>query len=121
MKEIIKNLNSIKGLKVLSSLGEEHKEFIKKFEDKRNHGVMEALNRDFTLLLAHDETFREPESEIVTLKDNEILFPPVPFSEIKAKNVISSSPSKKVHDLLKQKLNLHIDENHATLLVGFDI
>ena len=121
MKEIIKSLNNIKGLKVLSSLGEEHKEFIKKFEDKNNHGVLESLNREFTLLLSHDGTFRDPESEIVMLKDNEALFPPVPFSEIKAKNVVSSSPSKKIHDLLKQKLNLEIDENHATLLVGFDI
>ena len=39
--------------------------------------------------------------------------------EVKAKNVISSSPSEKIHNLLMEKFNLKLRDD-ATLLIGFD-
>ena len=121
MQEIIESLKGIKGLKILSNLNEEHKELIKKIEDRNNIGVLESINRDFTLLLSHNSTFRNPEGKTVKIENNNILFPPIPFPEVKAKNVVSSSPSKKIHDLLKEKLKLNLKKDDATLLVGFDL
>ncbi len=121
MQDIIKGLNEVKGLKVLISLNKEHKELIKRMEERNNIGVFESINRDFTLLLSHNSTFRKPLDETVIIKDSNITFPPVSFPEINAKNVVSSSPSKKVHDILKNKLKLNLKDDDATLLVGFDI
>jgi len=120
MQDIIDKLNNLPGLKVLSILNKEHKELIKKIEERNNLGVLESINRDFTLLLAHDSNFRKPVSDIVLKKDKGVVFPPIPFPEVGAKDVVSSSPSKRVHDILRNKLKLNITKE-ATLLVGFNL
>jgi len=50
------------------------------------------------------------------------IFPPVPFPELEgiAQNVVSSSPSKQVHEYLMGLLELDSDTELATLLIGFD-
>ncbi len=119
-EKIIKNLAKIKGLSNVKLLTEDDKKQIIKLEDKNNIGVIECANRKHTLILTHDNKFREPASEVVINKEGRIIFPSVPFPEVKAKKVISSSPSEKVHNFLVKKHNLKIKNNDATLLIGFD-
>ena len=78
---------------------------------------MDALKRPYTIVLTHDSSFRQPAGPIVV--DN--AFPPVPFPEVKAKSVVSSSPSKKVHKYLIDKFNLSLNKEEATLLIGFEL
>ena len=40
---------------------------------------------------------------------------------IKANNVVSSSPGINVHNYLRKKFSMDIDDEHATLLVGFNL
>ncbi len=114
-------LNKIKGLRVLFTLEEEQKDIIRDLEEERNKGVFECLDREYTMLLAHDSSFRKPDKKIVKGKGKDIIFPGVPFHEVNAKNVVSSSPSGRVHRALMEMLHVHLDEEDATLLVGFDL
>ncbi len=117
--KIIEDLRKVDGLSNVNLLDERLKKETSSLEEENNIGVRECLKRKYVIVLTHDSSFREPESEIVK-KDNEmIIFPAVPFSEVKAKNVVSSSPSKKVHDFLVRKFNLKL-KYEATLLIGFD-
>ena len=117
--KIIEDLMKVNGLDNVKLLGERLKEDISSLEEKNNIGVRECLKRKYTAILTHDSSFREPEGKIVVYKNEEIIFPAVPFSEIKAKNVVSSSPSKKVHNFIVKKLNLKLNDE-ATLFIGFD-
>ncbi|MBI2673302.1 hypothetical protein HYX19_03515 [Candidatus Woesearchaeota archaeon] len=118
--KIIKDLVKIKGLSNVKLLTKEDKKQIIKLENKSNVGVIECAKRKYTLVLTHDDKFRKPIGEIVINKDGRAIFPPIPFPEVKAKNVVSSSPSEKVHSLLVKKYNLEIINSDATLLIGFD-
>ncbi len=120
-QEIFRQLQTVKGLRPLAYLQDEHKKFIELHEQKNNIGVLDSLKRKFTLLLAHDSSFRSPVTPIVQEYASEIFFPGVAFPEVKAKNVVSSSPSKKVHKLLAKEFNLSLEKDEATLLIGFDL
>lgn len=117
IEKIIGDLKRVKGLSNFRILSEKEKGEILKLEESRNVGVMEALKRSYTIALSHDSTFREPAGEIVIKKGKKIIFPPVPFPEVKAKDVASGSPGWRVHELLSKEMELKKDD--ATLLVGF--
>jgi len=119
LTNIINNLKKTKDLGNIYVLDNKLKSRISKLEDKNNIGVHECLKRKNTIMLTHDSRFRSPEGEIVLKDKKGILFPGVPFSEVKAVNVISSSPSKKIHALLMKKFKLKL-KDEATLLIGFD-
>ena len=115
------SLKNTKGLNFLTFLDERHKKLIRSSEEENNLGVFEAIKRNYTALLSHDSSFRNPSGEIVVKKGDSVIFPPVSFPEIKARNVVSSSPSLKVHRELLNRLNLSLKPEEATLIVGFDV
>ncbi len=121
LSKIRDKLNKVKGLRVLFTLEDEQRDIIRDLEEERNKGVFECLDREYTMLLAHDSSFREPDEKIVNGKDKKVIFPGVPFHEVDAKNVVSSSPSGRVHRALMEMLHIHLDEEEATLLIGFDL
>ncbi len=120
MKKVISKLKYVKGLSNFNLLHDYHKKKILELEESRNLGVKECLSREFVLLLTHDSTFRPPTSPEVMKKDNKVIFPPVSFPEVEAKDVVSSSPSKIVHDFLVKEFNLKL-KDEATLLIGFKL
>ena len=120
MEQVIQKLKQVKGLSNFNLLHDSHKKKILELEESRNTGVKECLSRQFTLLLTHDSTFRPPTSPEVINKDNEVTFPPIAFPEVEAKDVVSSSPSKSVHDLLVKEFNLKL-KDEATLIIGFNL
>ncbi len=120
IKNIIENLKKVKGLDNIILLNKKDLEFIKNNEEPRNLGVFECLKRKYVVVLTHDSSFREPEDKIVKIKDKKLIFPAVKFSEVKAKDVVSSSPSKKIHKYLVKKFKLRLKDD-ATLLIGFEI
>lgn len=121
IKNIIKNLESTNGLGNVKLLTPKHKQIILKLEEPNNQGVLECLNRKFTLALTHDSSFREPAGEIILQNHSEIILPAVAFPEVNGRDVVSSSPSTKVHDVLIEELGLDLNEEEATLLVGFNL
>jgi|TARA_Y100000310_G_scaffold345729_1_gene468925 hypothetical protein len=120
-KEIVKKLEHIKGLYHINLINEEDKDIINNLEEENNLGVLECLDRKHVVMVTHDSNFRKPEGSIVNNNGKGISFPPVSFSEVEAKNVVSSSPTVKVHDYLMKRFELNVDEEHATLLIGFDL
>ena len=117
---IIKTLKETKGLDNVNLLNEETRDIIRNLEEEHNEGVSTCLDRKFTVVLTHDSNFRDPVREIVREKNGKVLFPPIPFPEVKAQNVVSSSPSKEIHDFLVKEFKL-ILKDEATLLIGFDL
>jgi len=104
-----------------------------------NVGVLSCLMRDVTIAFSHNSEFRPPPLPEVLLAasgqivgeqtntgkvfyrgthEDEIVLPPIPFPEIKGKNVCSSSPSPALDAWLREKMN--VKEGDATLLLGFD-
>ena len=120
-QEIFRQLQTVKGLKPLTYLEDKHKKFVESHEQKNNLGVFDALKRQHTLLLVHDSSFRDPAGPIVQKYISGVIFPSVPFPEVEAKNVISSSPSREVHEKLLKQLHLSVTPQEATLLIGFDL
>ncbi len=118
-QKIINKLKKIKGLKFHILIPSQDKLIIQNLEDKKNIGVIECLKMPHTLIVSHDNSFRDPPSPIVLKKENSTMpiLPPVLFPEIK--NSISSSPSEKVHNFLIKKYNLKLNPQEATLLIGF--
>jgi hypothetical protein len=121
VNEIMDSLNKVKGLRALAILDEDKKDLVKALEEERNKGVFECLERDWTILVAHDSNFREPVKEIVDGDGEDLSFPGIGFPEVDGKNVVSSSPSKSVHNALMEALHVSIDSEEATLLIGFDL
>lgn len=119
LNSIINELKGVKGLNNINLLTKKDINFIKKNEEKRNIGVSECLKRKYVLVLTHNSKFREPEEKIVRFKNNKLILPAVKFSEVKTKNVVSSSPSKEIHNYLVKKFKLKL-KDEATLLIGFD-
>ena len=120
LKIIMEKLTSLDGLYNINLIREKDKDIILNMEEEENQGVHECIDRKFTLMVTHNSNFRDPDGEIVKEKDNKIIFPSVPFSEVNAKNVVSSSPCKEVHDFLVKKFDLKL-KDEATLLIGFDL
>jgi len=121
IEQIRETINKTNGLKFIALLEEETKEIIKELEEERNQGVFECLKRSHTILLTHDSSFRDPVCEIVKGENENLIFPGIPFPEVNAKNVVSSSPSERVHKALIEMLHLHIHQEDATLIIGFDL
>ena len=115
--QIMESLKQIGGLANFNILTEKDKRLISSIEEIKNIGVFESLKRSCTIVLTHDSKFRGPSGPIV-LDD---IFPPVPFPEVKAKSVVSSSPGIKVHSYLVNRFNLNLSAEEATLLVGFEL
>jgi len=117
---IIEGLKKMQGLYNFTILSDEDKRNILEMEDGRNTGVLKCLGKRFVIALTHDSTFRQPLGSLVVETSEGVVFPAQPFPEINAKKPISASPSKKVHDYLIKTFNMQVNEEHATLLVGFD-
>ncbi len=121
LNKIITKLKEVKGLNNIHTLTKKDKEYINLNEENNNLGVKECLKREITLVLTHNKNFRKPLEKITINKDKKITFPPIPFPEVKAKNVVSSSPSKKIHIHLIKSHKIIIRDNEATLLIGFNL
>lgn len=120
VRDVISSLSDVSGLSNVHLLKEEDKDIIRNLEDEENEGVISCLDKKFTLVLTHNSTFREPEGEIVKQENGKTTFPPVPFSEVNAKNVVSSSPNEDSHKFLVKNFDLNLNDE-ATLLIGFDL
>ncbi len=120
IKSIITDLKKVMGLGNINLLNKKDLDYIRNNEEKNNIGVFECLKREYVLIAAHDSSFRNPEGDIVKKEKEEVIFPAVRFSEVKAKNVVSSSPSIKIHNYLIERFKLRLDDE-ATLIIGFDL
>ncbi|MEK6940770.1 MAG: hypothetical protein AABW49_02620 [Nanoarchaeota archaeon] len=124
VSKIINTLNNTPGLHSCFLLDDYDKDNIKDLEEERNIGVFECLKRQFTLMVLHNSLFREPISNIVIKNNNfadHVCFPPIHFPEINAKDVVSSSPSTRIHSFLIERFHLHPSSEDASLLIGFDL
>ena len=53
-------------------------------------------------------------------EEDKVIFPALPFPELEHLYAVSGSPSKEAHDFLVEKYNLENQDEHATIIVGFD-
>ena len=120
LKKIIQTLEKTKGLYECHLLEDSDKDIIQTLEEKRNQRVLECIKRKYTLMILHDASFRPPITPIVTKQGKELQFPGIAFPEVKAKNVISSSPGMRVHKFLIERFHLEVSQEDASLLIGFD-
>lgn len=119
IKHILYRLAHLQGITRYYILTPADCAYITEHEDKTNLGVLEAVKRKYCVCLVHDSSWREPTQTIVRKENGQIVFPPVVFPEVAAKNVVSSSPGLDVHTYLTQRVKIIEDE--ATLLIGFDL
>ena len=108
-------LSFTKGLHKPKFLSEKQKNKLRILNEANNIGISEVLNKKNVILVFHDSSFRDPPKKITKKIGKEIVFPSIPFKEIK--NSISASPSKKLHNYSTK--NIKIKKNWASLLVGF--
>jgi hypothetical protein len=118
--EIVEKMREVRGLKPIAFLSEEHKKLVENVEESNNDGVLKSLKREHTLLLTHDASFREPIGEIVSFEEGNLRFHGIAFPEVDADNVVSSSPSLKVHNTLIDELEFCLNPDDATLLLCCD-
>ncbi len=119
IKHILYLLDQLPGITRHYLLTPIEQKFVNDTESENNAGVHEAAKRMFCVCLVHDSSWREPTQTIVKKENGEIVFPPVVFPEVPAKNVVSSSPGLEVHEWLTKRVRVEGDE--ATLLIGFDL
>lgn len=119
IKHILHAMLQLQGITRYYLLNKEETRAIEEMEDKINLGVLEAVKHQYCVCLVHDSSWRIPTQSIVKKVNGEIIFPPVAFPEVPAKNVVSSSPGMKVHEFLCKRVRVEGDE--ATLLIGFDL
>ncbi len=119
IKHIIHQLDLLQGITRYYLLNPEEQKYIDANEDEGNIGVHEAVKRQYCVCLVHDSSWREPTQTIVKKQNGGIVFPPVVFPEVPAKNVVSSSPGLEIHEWLSKKVTIEGEE--ATLLIGFDL
>ena len=122
--DIIENeknkLLNIKWIKEVILLDEDFKKYIFENEEDRNHWVHETIRKKIVFCVTHDSYFRNADSQIVLKLWKKIIFPAVSFHEIKRSSTVSSSPWEEVHKYLIKKFK-NIDEDDATILIGFDL
>ncbi|MBI2667431.1 hypothetical protein HYX17_01525 [Candidatus Woesearchaeota archaeon] len=121
LKDILEGLNKVNGLNNVNILGDEDKDIIRNLEEENNIGVLECIDRNHVVMVVHNSGFREPEKNMVIKENGIAIFPALEFPEVKAKDVVSSSPGINVHEYLRRRFNLNIDNEHATLLIGFNL
>ena len=121
LKDILEELNRVNGLNNINLLNDEDKDIVRNLEEDNNIGVLECIDRNHVVMVVHNSGFREPEKDMVIKENNVVIFPALVFPEVKAKDVISSSPGINVHDYLRKRFDLNIDDEHATLLIGFNL
>lgn len=119
IKHIIHAMMQLQGITRYYLLNKEEMQAISEMEDRQNWGVLDAVKHKYCVCLVHDSSWRIPTQSIVKKVNGEIIFPPVAFPEVPAKNVVSSSPGMKVHEFLCKRVPVSGDE--ATLLIGFDM
>ena len=123
-QEAISELKKVKGLSNFMVLDDYDRIVLAGLEEKNNYGVRACLDKEIILLFTHDSKFRDVPYPIVFQTKSSHLLPPVPFPELEnkeRKNVVSASPTQKVHLYLVNKYNLDAVQEDATLLVGFDL
>ncbi|MDP6641824.1 MAG: hypothetical protein QGF74_00370 [Candidatus Nanoarchaeia archaeon] len=121
LKDILESLRKIEGLNHINLLNQEDKDVIINLEEEYNLGVSECIERDHVVVVTHNSNFREPERDIVINKEKQTVFPALDFPEVKAKEVVSSSPGINVHNYLRKRFDMKINGHHATLLIGFNL
>jgi len=146
-KKAIGILKQLKGLgKDFAVLSEKDKGALLKMPEEKgvvNKGFIDALSRDVTIALSHNEQFRPPPCALALLSSkgkiigdvahtgkrfygmahdfDTYILPPIPFQELDGvfEDVVSSSPGYAADKLLRDIINVR--ENDATLLVGFNL
>lgn len=121
LQKIITALKSITGLTCVFLLNDIDKLEFKVLEDSNNWGIGLALEREHALVIIHNSNFRPPMGSMVMHKEGKFIFPPLPFPEINARNVTSSSPSAVLHKHIINRFDLNLTPEEATLIVGFDL
>ena len=58
-------LLALPGISQVLEVSEEAKKFIRSHEEVRNSGIFEVISRDYVLVFLHEDTFRNPEGNIV--------------------------------------------------------
>ena len=119
MEEHISYLKTVRGIVDARPIEGTQRNVLSNLENENNVGVLECLRRTHILVIVHDATFRDPHGSLAVVKEGQLLFPGLPFPEVKGKNVISASPSKDAHDFLRREFGWE-DNTHATILIGFD-
>ena len=121
LQKVIDELKSTSGSTKILLLTNLDKLEFKVLEDSNNWGVKLALERRYVFVVVHDSNFRQPMGSMVLQDNNQLIFPPLPFPEIKAWNVISSSPSAVLHKHIINRFDLDLTNEDATLIIGFDL
>ena len=114
----MRQINSITGLRYLQIVPFSVRTKIKYIEPKNNIAVHEVLKKETVILLTHNELFRDPLHPLIVYKKDCYYLPSQPFPEF-SEDAIMSCPSKEVHDLLVKELELSLEAEEATLLIGF--
>lgn len=140
-------LKQLKGLgKDFRVLSEKDKHALLKMPEEMsvvNKGFVDALSRDVTIALSHNEWFRPPPCALVLLSSkgkiigdvahmgkrfygmthefDTYILPPIPFQELDGvfEDVVSSSPGYAADKFLRSIIK--VEERGATLLVGFNL
>ncbi len=113
-------LQNIPGITDVVELDSRARLWIQNHEESHNHWIYEVLRRKYVLSFLHNDLFRDATTEITKQNaSGQIFFPWVPFPEVQGNNVISWSPSIKIHKELA-KLFHNGWASDATVLVGWD-
>lgn len=118
LRDVKQILMTLKGIKNVAMLTEDDKDRIWNLEEERNIGAFETLMRRYVIVVTHDSSWRPAAADIVMKRGERVIFPPVPFPEVKEKDAVSCSPGLAVHQYLSTKVR--IEPNDATILIGFN-
>lgn len=118
LRDVKQTLLVLRGIKDVAMLTEDDKDRIWNIEEERNIGVFETLMRRYVVVVTHDASWRPAAADIVIKRGERVIFPPVPFPEVKEKDAVSSSPGMAAHQYLSSKVR--IEPNDATILIGFN-
>ena len=92
---------------------------VRELDAPENTGVIAVLRRQHVFVVTHDASFRKPQEPITKQTTRGIVFPAIPFPEIKG--AISASPGNTVHRYLitlLRKRAIRVKKDDATLLIG---
>ena len=116
--EVLETVNGLYNFIILN--GNDRKEILL-LENSWNFGIKECLTKDIVVLAIHNSLFETPKEVFKIQKDKKVTLLPVNFHYLEDMNAVSGSPSLKVHDYLIKKYDLKLNDEEATLLVGFDL